>query len=273
MNKKILKYPLNFTLPIVILIAICSGIGVFYQSLYSKETTDWLAQCVGQDLSNLCIIMPALLVSAYFAAKGSKIAKIIWLGVMITNIYSYVIYCFAMHFNPLFHLYCAVLSLSIFSVIMFFYRNTDDFREWYANKVHTKTVGIFLIVIASVFVLMWLSDSLPYALSNTVPPDITKDALLTNPVHVLDFSFYLPTMYISAILLMKEKSLGYLLAPTMIIFGIITNINIIFLMLVSMNKMNINTIPQICIFGILTVICLIFLKMILKTLKGQRKYI
>lgn len=269
MNKKILTYPMNFTLPIVILVAICSGIGVFHQSLYSKETIDWLAQCVGQDLSNLCVIIPALLVSAFFAGKGSKMAKIIWLGVMVTNIYSYALYCFTVHFNPLFHLYCAVLGLSIFSVIMFFHNNADNFIEWYANKVQTKAVGIFIIVIASMFVFIWLSNSLPYALSNTVPPDLAKDALLTNPVHVLDFSFYLPAMYISAILLMKEKSLGYLLAPTMIIFGIITNINIIFLMLVSMYKMNINTIPQVCIFGILTIICLIFLRMIFKNIRRR----
>ena len=269
MSKNIFKYPMNFTLPIVVLITVCSGIGVFYQNLYSKETIDWLSQCVGQDLSNLCVIVPTLLLSAYFAAKGNKIAKIIWLGVMITNIYSYVLYCFAVHFNPLFHIYCAILGLSIFSVIMFFYGKMDDSRMWYENEVPTKVVGIFLIVITSVFLFLWLNNSLPYALSNTVPPEIIKDNLMTNPVHVLDFSFYLPTMYIAAILLIKKKSFGYLLAPTMLIFGIMTNINIIFLMFVSMQKMNINTIPQISIFSIITIVCLFVLRLMLKALRRK----
>lgn len=267
MRKILFKYPLNFTLPIVVLIAICSGIGFFNQELYSKETTDWLSQCIGQDISNLFIIAPALLISSYFSAKSSKMAKIIWLGVMATNIYSYILYCFAVHFNSFFHLYCAILGLSVFSVIKFFTNSDEDYREWFTDKVPSKTVGIFLIVITSMFVFLWMSDSLPYALKNTVPPSITADGLLTNPVHVLDFSFYLPMMYISAVFLMKKKSLGYLMAPVMIVFGIATNINIISLTIVVMQKTSIDSRFMLVIFTVLTIICLYFLWLMLKNLK------
>ena len=78
---------LYFTIPIVILMAICSAIGIWHQNLYFRETADWLAQCVGQDISNLFFVAPILLVSALYAAKGNRTAKIIWIGAMITNIY------------------------------------------------------------------------------------------------------------------------------------------------------------------------------------------
>jgi len=109
-NDKSLLY---FTIPIVILIATCSSIGILVQQFYSKETMGWLSQCIGQDISNLMFVSPILIVSSFYASKGHKAAKIIWIGTMITNIYSYVIYTFALHFNFLFLVYCLILALSI----------------------------------------------------------------------------------------------------------------------------------------------------------------
>ena len=264
------KTLLYFTVPIVILIAICSGIGIWYQDLYSRETIDWLSQTIGQDISNLFFVVPILLVFSFYASNGNKIAKIIWIGTMITNIYSYVIYCFAVHFNFLFHVYCLILGLSIYSVIYFSINNfKEDFRNWFTEKVPTKAIGNFLLIIAVIFVLLWLSQSLPGVLTNTVPESINSGGLLTNPVHALDFSFYLPLMFISAVMLIKKKTLGYLLAPMMTVFGIITNINIICLMSVSMEKTSSNNMPMIIVFSIFTIVCLGFLWLMLKNISKQ----
>src|SRR5665648_1186340 len=87
----------------------CSTIGIWYQKLYSRETVGWLSQVIGQDISNIIFVSPILIASALNAVKGNRIAKIIWIGTMITNVYSYVIYSFALHFNFLFHVYCLFL--------------------------------------------------------------------------------------------------------------------------------------------------------------------
>lgn len=261
---------LYFTVPIVILIAICSGIGIWYPHLYSKETIDWLSQCIGQDISNLFFVAPILLVSAFFVSKGNKIAKMIWIGTMMTNIYSYVIYSFAVHFNVLFHVYCLILGLSIFSVIYFFiYHINEDFRNWFTEKVPVKTIGTFLIILAALFVFLWLSQSLPAVITNTVPESIINDGLLTNPVHALDFSFYLPLMFISAVMLIKKKALGYLLAPMMIVFAIITNVNIISLMVVAMEKTASNNMPLIIAFSVFAIVCLGFLWAMLRSIVNR----
>jgi hypothetical protein len=258
MNNKIMIEKVNFknlylTIFIVLLIILCSGIGIGYPKLYEKETVDWMAQTLGQDISNIFFISPVLVLSAILVAKGSKIAKIIWIGTMLTNIYSYVIYCFAVHFNPLFHVYCVILGLSIYAVIRFFIDHIHtDFKSWYIEKTSTKLIGITLFIIAVIFTLLWLSNSLPAALTNTVPEAITKDALLTNPVHALDFSFYLPLMFFAACKILKKRTEGYLLAPMMLVFAILTNINIINLMFVTMSMESINTTPQIIFFNLLT---------------------
>ena len=258
---------LYFTILIVILISTCSSIGIWHQNLYVKETVDWLSQVIGQDISNLFFVSPILLVSAFYVSKGNKIAKIIWVGTMITNIYSYVIYCFAVHFNYLFHVYCLILGLSIYSIIYFFINNINkDFKNWYTKKAPTKTIGIFLLIIALMFTFLWLSDSLPAVLTNRVPETIIKDNLLTNPVQALDFSFYLPLMFISSFMVIKKKAIGYLIAPMMLVFTILTSINIICLMFVTMQKSVFNGVPMIVTFFILAFISIWFLYSFLKNL-------
>ncbi len=259
---------LYFTIPIVVLMAICSAIGIWRQNLYFRETADWLAQCVGQDVSNLFFVAPILLVSALYAAKGSRTAKIIWVGAMVTNVYSYVLYCFALHFNYLFLIYCIILGLSNFSVIYFFVNYLKvDFKSWFTEKVPTKTIGIFLIFIAIMFVFLWLSEDLPAVLKNNVPESITKIGLITNPVHVLDYTFYLPLIFIAGFMLIKRKNLGYLLAPMMFVFAIITNVNIISLMVVAKYKNVPSDTGLIIGFGIFTIICCGFLWFMLRRLK------
>lgn len=258
---------LYFTFPIIALMLVTSSIGILNSGIYSRETTDWQAQTIGQDYSNLVVTVPALLIAALFAAKGNRIGKIIWAGVMITNVYAFVIYSFAVPFNFLFHLYCAILGLSVFSVIHFFINHlTINFTSWFTGKVPVKTIGIFLVVVAALFILLWLSQSLPGALANRVPESVSKDGLLTNPVHVLDFSFYLPLMFISGISLMRRKAIGYFLAPVMIVFGIMTNINILSLMIVSMVMIGTNTWPMIIIFSIFTAVCFGFLWVMLRNI-------
>lgn len=261
---------LYFTIPIVILMVTCSSIGILNKDLYSKQALDWLLQTIGQDISNIFCVAPILLLSAFFASKGNKNAKIIWIGTMITNIYSYVIYCFAVYFNSLFHVYCLILGLSIFSAINFFIKNVnDDFKSWYTEKAPTKIIGVFLFILAFVFSIMWLSDSLTGALTNRVPESIIKDNLITNPVQALDFSFYIPLMFISSFMVIKKKALGYLLAPMMLVFDGLTAINIISLMVVTMQKTGSNNLPQIIIFSILAWVCIWFLYLFLKNISDS----
>ena len=261
------KKILYFTIPIVILIVICSGIGICYQELYKRETVGWLSQCIGQDISNLLFISPILVASAFYTSKGNRTAKIIWIGAMITNVYSYTIYCFAVHFNFLFHVYCLILGLSIFSLFNFLIENiNEDFREWFAEKAPTKTFGTLLFIIAFMFTFLWLSDSFPAVLTNTVPENILKDNLFTNPVQALDFSFYLPLMFISSVMLIRKKALGYLIAPMMMIFAILTNVNIICLMFVTMKNNLSNNIPTIIGFCVFTIVCLAFLRLFMKSI-------
>jgi len=263
---------LFFTVPVVILMVITSCFGILHSATYAKETSAWYAQTIGQDFSNLFVVAPLLFFSSFFASKGSRVGILIWLGAMITNIYSFVIYCFALHFNSLFLFYCVILGLSIYSVLYFFYRNIKvSFKSWFGKLVPVKSVGIFLIMIALVFAMVWLSDALPAILTDKTPESITKAGLLSNPVHALDFSFYLPLMILAGVLLIKKRSIGYILAPPMILFAAMTAMNIVSLMIVSMWFLKVNTLPPIIIFSGLTLTCLFFFSAMLRQLEEEEQ--
>jgi hypothetical protein len=262
------NYFLYFTLPIVLLILLCSGIGILKPDFYKRETADWLAQCVGQDFSNVFFVVPILLITSFLSAKGSRVARIIWAGTIITNIYSYMIYCFAVHFNGLFHFYCIILGLSVYSFLFFCAKHFHlDFKDWFEQKVPVKAVGVFLLAIAAAFYFLWLSQSLPAAITGGVPAAVTSEALLTNPVHVLDYSFFLPLIVIAGVLLIRENRLGYFLAPMMLVFGLITNVNIISLTLVTMAKSGTNGLPLVSAFTVFSIICLFFIAIYLRKVK------
>lgn len=259
------NYFLYFTLPIVFLILFCSGIGILNPDLYKRETSDWFAQCVGQDFSNVFFVAPVLLITSFLSAKGRRIAKIIWAGAMITNVYSYMLYCFDVHFNTFFHFYCIILGLSVYSFLFFSAKHFSlDFAVWFERKVPVKAVGIFLLVIAAAFYFLWLSQSLPAAIKGGVPAAVTGDALPTNPVHVLDYSFFLPLIVIAGILLLRKNRLGYFLAPMMLVFALITNVNIISLTLVSMAKSGTDGLPLVIAFTVFSLICLLFMVIYLR---------
>src|SRR6185295_1303389 len=94
------------------------------------------------------------------------------------------------------------------------------------NKVTLKLTGIYFIALSAVFYFLWLSEIVPAVINNKVPSSLIEVGLFTNPVHVIDISIFLPGMFITGILVLREKPLGYLLAPALLSFFILMDITI-----------------------------------------------
>jgi hypothetical protein len=204
-----------------------SIVGLFFPNTYSKETPNWIAQAVGQDIFDLFLVVPFLLITAIFVYMKKRIALLIWSGAIFYLIYSFVIYCFAVHFNRLFLLYCVILGLSFYSFAYFLWSQLKKpVTDRVDDKIPAKGIGIYLIVIACVLWLLWLSEILPSVITGSTPKNIMEMGLMTNPVHALDISIVLPGIFIVGILLLKRKPLGLLLTPAMLVFMILMDITI-----------------------------------------------
>src|SRR5688572_782411 len=107
------------TIPLFAGVVVSSLMGLYTPSFYNQETVNWEIQCRGQDIVDLFIVAPVLLISALLAARGIKIAFLVWAGTNLYLAYTFLIFSFAVHFNNLFLIYCLNLGLAVYSLLFF----------------------------------------------------------------------------------------------------------------------------------------------------------
>ena len=208
-----------------------SCVGLMTPGFYAVETRNWQAQSVGQDFMDAILLTPVLLISAFLAYRGHRFAGQVWAGANLYLAYTFVIYCFSIHFNFLFPLYTLILGLSVYSLVYFFYKNMTE-RSTPAQVSPGSVTGYYFLAVAVIFYLLWLSDILASILHHQIPATLAEAGLVTNPVHALDLSMILPAIFMNGILLLRQHWLGALLAPVMLTFSTLMNLTIAGLMVV-----------------------------------------
>jgi len=76
-------------------------------------------QTFEQNIIDLLFVAPSLIISGVFAARKNRNAFRIWSGVVLYLTYTFTIYCFDVHFNKLFLVYCLGLGFSFYSLVFF----------------------------------------------------------------------------------------------------------------------------------------------------------
>lgn len=198
----------------------------------------------------------------------NKTAILLWGGINVFISYTYAIYCFAVHFNGLFLVYCFVLGLSFYS-FAFFSQTKEYSAIRYLDNIPVRAVGTFLIVIACIFYLIWLKEVIPSIAGNTFPKNLVEYGTLTNPVHVLGLSIFLPALIITAVLLLKKKPLGLLLAPAMLVFCSLMAISISVLIIIMKLKGLEGDLSITIVFGLLALISIVLLIIFLKSINNS----
>lgn len=206
-------------------------------STYAGLTAVFLPQALAQDIANLAVASPALLILAGLAIRGSLRAYLLWLGVLTFTVYNYVIYAFSIPFGPLFPLWVAVLGMSLFALIGGL--TTVDHGRVAASFTNRRAVAVVawsLIVIAILFGLLWLSEDVPALLAGGVPQSVRDMALPTNPVHVLDLAFFLPAVIYTGVQLLRRKAFAFVAAPAFLVFLVLTGVPIMLTPVVQVSR-------------------------------------
>jgi hypothetical protein len=156
-----------------------------------------------------------------------KIAPFISVGTLFYIEYTFILYTFAVHFNGLFLVYCAIFGLTTYALVLSF--TSADFtehREYLLGRINIKFYSGFFIVLALMFYFLWLSEDIPAIINGVIPKSVIDSGLLTNPVHVLDISILLPGMILVSINLIRRRTIGHFFIPIFLVFTIIMAINI-----------------------------------------------
>ena len=223
----------GFTLPVSMLTIIISLAGLFLPDTYLQESPNWRVQAMGQDMIDLFLVTPVFLIAGYFAWKGSRTASLVWAGALLYFTYTFVIYTFALYFNRFFLLYALTLGLSVYALLYFFYSLPPDYRKQPAQSgLPVRTAGWFMLVLGSMFYLLWLSEIIPAAIIGIKPQSLIETGLRVNPVHGLDVSLLLPGLILTGIMLLRRHPLGLLLTPVLLTFSVLMEITICFLMII-----------------------------------------
>jgi hypothetical protein len=267
MEMKNLKTLNLLTVLLSVSLAVASVAGGFFADTYNREVPSIAAQGMGQDIVDLFLVVPLLLISLYYTNKKSKIASFFLGGTLAYIMYSFAIYSLGIHFNQMFLFYVSTLGLSLYAFILFMQDMANEkISSWFTDPPK-KAIGIYLIIIAIIFYALWLKSILPALIHNTIPEDVENYNLLVNPVHVLDMAFALPALIIGGVKIMKGKNLGYLIAALALIFMMIltTALAGMVIMLVIKGISEDYTIAS--VFGVLTITSIIFIILFFKKLK------
>jgi hypothetical protein len=244
---------------LAILISIVSLAGMLVNGFLCKESVNWQIQALGQDEIDLFVITPVLLMTGLNFSKNNRALTLLWAGTLLYVIYTFLIYCFDVHFNNLFPVYCTILCISFYTFTWFIYGQVR-----YPAKVrnpeprYLKITGGYLLVLSVAFYLLWYSEIVQAIIRDTVPASVANSGLPTNPVHVIDISVVLPAMFITGLFTLKGKPLAFMISNMLLCFFILMDISIAWLA-IKMNQAAITSGPWVTIaMAILAFISLLF---------------
>lgn len=245
-----------FTLPIALLLTIAAGGGVFIDGLY-RDSRYFVAQARGQDLVNLVLVLPTLIVTAILAYRGSPRARLVWLGVLIYLVYSYVIATFSVKFNPLFLVYVALLDCSLYALIGGLVTiGMAGMHRRFTEKIPVRFASVYLALLAILFYCLWLSETIPALIAGAIPQSIQDNGTPTNAVHVLDMAWILPAFVITAVSLWRQQPLGYTLTGAMLSYTVLLISAILSMVGFMARDGQPIALPQVVIFGTLFAVSL-----------------
>ncbi len=170
--------------------------------------------------------IPLLVGSMVMTARGWAGARFVWLGAVAYLAYNSVLITFAAHFNSLFLLFVAMLSLAVWSLVSLL-RDLDIKRlHVLAHRVPVRLVAVYMLACAVLFAFVWLRDIGPAMLHNTMPASFGNTGMLVAPTHVLDFGFTFPLLVVGAVWIWRCRPWGYVIAGALVIMLTVETLSI-----------------------------------------------
>lgn len=239
---------------------------IYGKGVYRHMSSDVALQGIAQDYVTLFIAIPLLLLSFFYTKKQSLKAKLVLSGVLLYFTLTYLFYVAIALYNELFLVASLTLFVSLFSFILNMMSfDFQHIKTRFKPQASMKLASLFLILIAIMMALLWLSVIVPPMLDGSFYPKVLYH-YSTLIVQGYDFGIFLPLAVISGVLGFKKNEYAYVLVPTYWVF-----LSLLMLALVSkiifMAQAGVNVVPVIFIIPIMLLMAIIFAA---KTIKNFR---
>ncbi len=228
---------IRLALIIIPLALLAAGAGVFWQGagesypfetlrgetvmirghgLYRYDTVNSSSQEIGTDIVTLIIGVPLLITGIVLSRKGTLRGQLLLTGALGYFLYTYGAMCFLTAFNPLFLVYVALFSLSLFGFILSMKNlDVDEVTRHISDGFPRRAIATYFIIVAVFLTLAWLGLVASPSLTWTPPNGL--ESAITMVIQALDLGVIVPTSLITAILLLKKQAWGYALSSVMLL--------------------------------------------------------
>lgn len=206
--------------------AIAALIG-FIPGIY-RDPRPLIVQSNGQDFATLVVGLPVLAVGLRASARGSLRGRLVVLGALGYLLYTYSVYAFVSVLGPLTLFDIAVVGLAAWSLALASGLLSDrDGEAAIASQLPRRSTGAFLIAIAVLFGLLWLSQIGAAAISGVPPQALVDAGWPTSPIYVLDLAFLLPLCAVTGFRLLTRQVGAVRFAVPLIVFAPLLSLGIL----------------------------------------------
>jgi hypothetical protein len=191
---------------------------IYGDGLYRHMSADVAIQGIAQDYVTLFLAVPLLLISLFFAIKGSLRSRFLLAGILNYFLLTYLFYLEMAMYNEMFLAYVILTGTSFFAFVLLLLNfDIQKLPVLFSSDIPVKFIGGFLIFNSIVIALLWLSVVIPPLIDGSVIPDAV-DHYTTLTVQGLDLALFLPISFVSGFLLIKKKPFGYLMSTVTLVF-------------------------------------------------------
>ena len=184
--------------------------------LYQYDTVNSSSQELGQDIVTLLIGIPLLFTGIVLHRKGTLRGQLLLTGALGYFLYTYAAMSFLTAFNPLFLVYVALFSLSLFGLILSISNlDVDEIKRHISSGFPRRAIASYFIVVAVFLSLAWLGLVIPPTLTGTPPAGL--ESAITMVIQALDLGVIVPTSLMTANLLLKNHAWGYAFSSVMLL--------------------------------------------------------
>lgn len=191
---------------------------LFGHGLYRYDSLFSGANYRAQDIVVLVLGVPALGLAAVLAQRESRRGRLLLAAAFGALAYVYASMALMAAFNPFFLVYVAILSTSLFGLVLTLRTLEDhDAATLERRPLPYRSGGVFMLTSGAVTVAVWLLPLLTAQLAGN-PPD-HLDHNTTMVTDALDLAVITPGAIIAGVLLLRRRPLGVIVA--MPLLGII----------------------------------------------------
>lgn len=168
----------------------------------------------GGDLVTLVAVVPLLALVLVPAARGSRRAQLVWLGLVGYLVYASAYHVFAPRFGDLFLLHVALFVLAV-ATLTSGLLGLDQVKlaAGFSSRTPVRSLGGFLVVVAAVLVWMYGSATIGYALGGSAPTDVLPyPEWRVHLGYALDLTVVVPTAALAGVWLWLRRPWGFVLA-------------------------------------------------------------